>query len=158
MGGWTKLQLKDTSEENIAKHNQMLVSAGVIKKYRFYSEEDVLNEFVYFKRGEGAFPENQFPKDKIKSFNDFKKHWNTKALGEVFCPPFGSLTFDCYYSRTSKRAMCNMKNYIINALLLPENFMNTPFSYAEGSWSTFLERCGASKLNLALINEKIKEK
>lgn len=158
MGGFTKLQLKDTSEENIAKHNQMLASAGVIKKYRFYSEEDVKLEFECFKRGEGAFPEHQFPKDKIKSFKDFKKYWNPKALGEVFCPEFGSLTFDCYYSRTSKRAMRNIKNYIVNTLLLPENFMKTPFSHSEGSWSTFLERCGASKLNLKLIKEKIQEK
>lgn len=158
MGGFTKLKLKDTSEENIAKHNQMLRGAKVINKYRFYSEEDVLNEYVYFKRGEGAFPEYQFPKDKIKSFKDFKKYWNPKALGEVFCPEFGSLTFDCYYSRTSKRAMKHIKNYIVNAILTPENAFKTPFDYAEGSWSTFLERCGASKIDLKLIKEKIEEK
>lgn len=158
MGGFTQLKLKDTSEENIAKHNQMLADAGVIKKYRFYSENDVKEEYEYFVRGEGAFSERQFPKDKIKNYRDFKKYWNTRALGEIFCPPFGTLQFDCYYGRTSKRAMRNMKNYIINALLLPENFMDSPFSHAEGSWSTFLERCGASKLNLELINEKIKEK
>lgn len=158
MGGFTQLRLKDTSEENIAKHNKMLEAAGVRKEIRFYSENDVKLEYDYFKRGEGAFPENQFPKDKIKSYSDFKKYWNPKALGEIFCPPFGTLQFDCYFGRTSKRAMRNMKNYIVAALLAPENFMNSPFSEATGSWTTFLERCGASKLDLQLIEDKIKER
>ncbi len=157
MGGFTTLKLKDTSEENIAKHNKMLEAAGVRKSIRFYSKENVKEEYKYFKRGEGVFPENQFPKDKIKTFSDFKKYWNTNALGETFCPPFGTLRFDCYFSRTSKRAMKNIKNYIINALLTPENFMKSPFNKATGSWTTFLERCGATKLDLQMINEKIKE-
>lgn len=158
MGGFTQLKLKDTSEENIAKHNKMLAGAKVISKYRFYSENDVKEEYEYFIRGEGAFSERQFPKDKIKSYRDFKKYWNPKALGEVFCPEFGTLQFDCYFGRTSARALKHIKNYVVDALLAPENFMNSPFSHAEGSWSTFLERCGASKLNLELINKYIKEK
>lgn len=158
MGGFTQLKLKDTSEENIEKHNKMLDALKVRKEIRFYSENDIKKEYEYFVRGEGAFPENQFPKDKIKSFKDFKKYWNPKALGEIFCPTNGTLQFDCYFGRTSKRAMKGIKDYIITALLLPENFMNTPFDKATGSWTAFLERCSASKLNLELINEKIKER
>ena len=80
-------------------------------------------------------------------------------MGEVFVPKFGSLTFDCYFGRTSKNAMKCLKNYIVDTLLLPEYSMeNSPFKYADGSWTTFLERCSASKLNLELINEKIIEK
>lgn len=158
MGGFTQLKLKDTSEENIAKHNKMLDAAKVRKGIRFYSEDNVKKEYEAFVKGEGAFPENQFPKDKIKSYRDFKRYWNPKAIGEVFCPPFGALQFDCYFSRTSKRAMKNIKNYIVNAIMSQENIFDTPFDYADGSWTTFLERCSASKLDLELINKKIKVK
>jgi len=158
MGGFTQLKLKDTSEENIEKHNKILDDLKVRKCFRFYSESDVKKEYEAFIKGEGAFAEHLFPKDKIKSYNDFKKYWNPKALGEIFCPPAGTIQFDCYFGRTSKRAMKGIKDYIINALLLPENFMTTPFEGASGSWTTFLERCSASKLNLELINERIKEK
>jgi len=158
MGGFTQLKLKDNSEENIAKHNKMLDDAKVKKSFRFYSKNNVKEEYKAFVEGRGAFPENQFPKDKIKSYSDFKKYWNPKALGEVFCPEFGTLQFDCYFGRTSQNAMKNLKNYIINALLLPEYSGKTPFDWASGSWTTFLERCSASKLNLELINEKIKER
>lgn len=157
MGGFTQLKLKDTSEENIAKHNKMLDDAGVAKKYRFYSEDDVKKEYEYFVKDDGVFPEHRFPKDKIKSYKDFKKYWNPEALGEVFCPPFGTLQFDCYFGRTSKRAMKAIKNYIVNALIA-EGVGKTPFESASGSWTTFLERCSASKLNLELINEKIKSR
>lgn len=158
MGGFTQLKLKDTSKENIAKHNKMLDVAKVRKAIRFYSEDDVKLEYDCFVRGVGTFPENQFPKDKIKSYNDFTKYWNPKTLGEVFCPPFGTLQFDCYFGRTTNNTMKCIKNYIIDTLLLFENSGKTPFDCAEGSWSTFLERCSASKLNLELINERIKER
>ncbi len=158
MGGFTQLKLKDTSTENIAKHNKMLGEAKVRKGIRFYSEDDVKLEYEYFKKNDGYFPENQFPKDKIKSYKDFTKYWSTEALGAMFCPPFGTLTFDCYFNRTSNNAMKCIKDYIINALLLQEYFMNTPFEYASGSWSTYLERCSASKLDLEMMKEKISEK
>lgn len=158
MGGFTTLKLKDTSKENIDKHNQMLKDAKVRKALRFYSEDDVRFEYQAFINFEGAFPNDQFPREKIKSYEDFTKYWNTEALGECFCPEFGTLIFDCYYGRTSKNAMKCLKDYIINALLLVENTGKTPFECANGSWSTFLERCGASKLDLELINEKIIDK
>lgn len=158
MGGFTKIVLKDKSIENIRKHNELLAKAKVRKEIRFYSEDDVKLEYEAFLKGEGAFPEHSFPKDKIKSYKDFTNYWSTEALGEVFVPKFGSLTFDCYFGRTSNNAMKCLKNYIIDTLLLREYSMDSPFEYADGSWTTFLERCSASKLNLELINEKIIEK
>ena len=154
MGGFTKLMLRDTSIENIRKHNELLAKAKVRKEIRFYSEDDVKLEYEYFKKGDGYFPDDQFPKDKIKSYKDFTKYWNTEAMGEVFVPKFGTLTFDCYFGRTSKNAMKCIKNYIVDALLSDDS----PFEYAGGSWSTFLERCSASKLDLELINDKIIER
>lgn len=154
MGGFTKIQLKDTSAENIAKHNKMLEAAKVRKSIRFYSEDDVKFEYDGFVAGTGHFPEHLFPKDKINSYEDFTKYWSTEALGEIFVPPFGCLTFDCYFGRTSNNAMKCIKNYIIDALL-EEPFGEQVFAEVGGSWSTFLERCSASKLALELINEKI---
>lgn len=158
MGGFTTLRLKDTSKKNIDKHNQMLKDAKVRKDLRFYSEDDVKFEYKAFINYEGEFPSHLFPREKIKNYQDFTKYWSTEALGEVFCPKFGTLKFDCYFGRTSNNAMKCLKNYIINALLLIENTGKSPFEYADGSWSTYLERCGASKLNLELINERIIEK
>ena len=158
MGGFTTLKLKDCSEENIKKHNELLRKHKVRKSISFYSESDIELEYLVFKDGKGHFPNHLFPADKIKTYRDFKKYWNPKALGEVFCPNNGTLVFDCYFGRTSDNAMRCLKNYIIDALLLSEYFLNTPFEYASGSWSTYLERCSASKLGLELIREKIKEK
>ena len=155
MGGFTQLFLKDISAENIKKHNKMLDDAKVKKGIRFYSEDDVKLEYEYFKKEDGYFPNDQFPRDKINSYEDFTKYWSTEALGSVFCPEFGSLSFDCYFGRTSNNAMKCIKDYIVEAILLEEYFMNTPFKKASGSWTTFLERCSASKLNLELINEKV---
>ena len=158
MGGFTTLKLNDTSTDNIAKHNKMLDDAKVRKGIRFYSEDDVKLEYKYFLKNDGVFSDNQFPRDKINSYEDFTKYWSTEALGEVFCPEFGMLKFDCYFGRTSDNAMKCLKNYIVDAILLPEYFMNTPFAYASGSWSTYLERCSASKLIIELITEKVKER
>ena len=158
MGGFTQLKLKDTSTENIAKHNKMLGEAKVRKGIRFYSEDDVRLEWEAYENNEGHFPLEQFPRTKIYSFETFKQYWNTEALGAVFCPPFGTLTFDCYFGRTSNNAMKCIKDYIISALLLQEYFMKSPFEYASGSWSTYLERCSASKLDLEMMKEKISEK
>ena len=51
-----------------------------------------------------------------------------------------------------------IKNYIVDALLSDKSWFTSPFEYADGSWSTFLERCSASKLDLELINDKIIER
>ena len=158
MGGFTKLVLKDKSIENIRKHNELLSKAKVRKGIRFYSEDDVRLEYDAFLNNQGVFPEHSFPKDKIKTYNDFTKYWSSEALGEVFVPKFGTLTFDCYFGRTSDNAMKCLKNYIVDTLLLNEYFLDSPFEYASGSWSTYLERCSASKLDLELINEKIEDK
>jgi len=158
MGGFTKLVLKDKSIENIRKHNELLSKAKVRKSIRFYSEDDVRLEYEAFLKNDGVFPEYQFPKDKINSYEDFTKYWSTEALGEIFVPKFGMLTFDCYFGRTSNNAMKCLKNYIVDAFLLSEYFLDSPFEYAGGSWSTYLERCSASKLDLQLINEKIIER
>ena len=158
MGGFTKLMLKDTSIENIRKHNELLAKAKVRKEIRFYSEDDVKLEYEYFKKGDGYFPDDQFPKDKINSYEDFTKYWSTEALGEVFVPEFGSLTFDCYFGRTSNNAMKCIKNYIVDTLVNADDWFSPVFDYASGSWSTFLERCSASKFDVFYINEKIREK
>ena len=155
MGGFTQIHLKDKSEENIAKHNKFLDDAKVKKTIRFYSESDVREEYKYFLANDGHFPESRFPKDKINSYEDFTKYWSTDALGSVFCPEFGSLSFDCYFGRTSDNAMRCIKNYIVDTLLKPEYMFDSPFESTNGSWSTFLERCSISKLNLELIKEKI---
>jgi len=157
MGGMVKLYLKDTSIENIKKHNDLLRKCKVKKSINFYSEEEVLFEYQSFMKGVGHFPEHLFPSDKIKTFEDFKRYWNTESLGEVFCPKFGSLLFDCYFGRTSDNAMKCIKNYIVQAII--DNFpYGSPFKEAGGSWDTFLERCSASKLKLELINENVKYK
>lgn len=156
MGGFTTIQLKDTSPENIAFHNRLLDEAKVRKDIRFYSEDDVKLEYEAFVNGDGIFPDYHFPKDKIKSYEDFTKYWSTEALGEAFCPRFGMLTFDCYFGRTSDNAMKCIKNYIVEVLLHEKYFFEpVPFSKLGGSFSTFLERCSASKLNLELIDEKL---
>jgi hypothetical protein len=144
MGGFTKFQLKDTSEENIAKHNAKLREFGVAKKYRFYSLEDVRIEYEYFKLEDGNWPEEFFPKDKIKSFKDFQKYWNPKALGEVFVAPIGALIFDCYFGRTSKNAMRGIGKYLaVN---------HRDIELATGSYDTFFER-GMTRLERQIMKE-----
>jgi len=148
MGGFTVVYLKDRSEANIAKHNKLLAEYNVPKKYRFYSLDDVIFEYESFKANKGVFPPEQFPKDKIKSLDDFQRYWNPRALGEVFAPFTGSLSFDCYFGRTSKRAMRNIGKYIAD---------NWRDIYAvSGSFDTFMER-GMTKLERQLITEKISE-
>jgi hypothetical protein len=144
MGGFTNFKLKDVSEMNIMKHNAKLRVFKVPEKYRFYSVSDVLLQYEYFKIGDGAWPEAQFPKDKINSFEDFKKYWNPKALGVVFVPHFGQLTFDCYFGRTSKRAMRGIAKY------LAENHRD--IESAGGSYETFFER-GMTKLERQIMKE-----
>lgn len=137
MGGFTKIRLSDISQENIDKHNQMLKDLKAPKWCRFYSEKDVKFEYEGFVNGEGEFPEHLFPRDKINSYEDFKRYWSPEALGEVFVPKFGTLTFDCYFGRTSKRAMNIIGKYLV------ENCMDV--EEVGGSYSTFVERSGLSK-------------
>lgn len=137
MGGFTLIRLKNCSNENIKEQNKKLAECKVAKRYRFYSEDDVKLEYEYYKKGDGNFPEHLFPKDKINSYTDFKKYWSSEALGEVFVPNFGTLTFDCYFGRTSKRAMHNIAMYLrLNYSQIKET---------NGSYSTFVERCGYSE-------------
>lgn len=132
MGGFTSIHLKDTSEKNIAIQNAKLLEFGVPTKYHFYSMNDVRFEYATFLEGKGYFPDHQFPKYKINSFEDFKKYWNTKAIGETFCPNFGSLTLDVYYGRTSERATRLIGKYVIH------NYME--IGKVDGSFTTFMER------------------
>lgn len=144
MGGFTSIRLKDTSAKNIRKQNEVLKSYGVAKQYRFYSEDDIKFEYDGFVKGLGYFPEHQFPKDKIKSYKDFKKYWNPKAIGETFCPKKGALTFDCYYGRTSQRALRNIGKYVAdNHNLIGE---------VSGSFSTFIER-GMTRIERLIIKD-----
>ena len=144
MGGFTQVYLKDTSRTNIDRHNALLRLYKVPLKYHYYSEADVIFEYEAFKMNAGAFPEHSFPKDKIKSLEDFKKYWSPEALGDVFCPPEGVLQFDCYFGRTSRNSMRNMGRYIA------DNFKD--IKKTSGSFSTFMER-GMTKLEQQLMIE-----
>ncbi len=148
MGGFTSISLKDKSIRNIFTHNAKLRVAKVPKEYRFISEEDTIIEYEYFKAGEGVFPEDQFPKDKIYSLEDFKKYWSTEALGECFCAPIGALTFDCYFGRTSNRALRKLGKYVA------ENI--DAFEEIEGSFSTFMEKGMTEKERKIVENSGIK--
>jgi hypothetical protein len=112
MGGLTKIHLKDPSKENIKFVNDILTGMKLAKSFRFYSEADVELEYKCFVDGEGTFPDDQFPKNQIKSYDDFKNYWSTEALGEVFVPKFGCLSFDCYFGRTSQTAMNLIANFL----------------------------------------------
>jgi len=147
MGGFTQIKLKDTSNKNIKHQNSLLREYGVKKSLTFYSIDDVKFEYESFTKGLGTFPNHMFPKDKINSFNDFKKYWNSEALGEVFCPKFGSLVFDCYFGRTSKNAMRKLGKY------LAANHQH--IKQAEGSFTTFMER-GMTKIERnTIINSEV---
>jgi hypothetical protein len=144
MGGFTKIYLRDNSRENVSTQNARLELMGVPKQYRFYSEDDVILEYESFRIGDGTFPDDQFPREKIKTLEDFKEFWNPKALGEVFAPYIGCLSFDCYFGRTSKRAMRLIGKYLV------EN--HDQIDTTGGSFSTFMER-GMTKLERQIIEE-----
>jgi hypothetical protein len=144
MGGFTTIQLKDISQGNIDTQNALLKECGVCKKYRFYSEKNVKEEYGYYLKGDGVYQEHLFPKDKINSYDDFKKYWNTESVGEVFVPKFGSLQLDCYYGRTSKRAMRGIGRYLG---LNPKQIKKV-----NGSFSTFVER-GMTKIERQIMFE-----
>lgn len=144
MGGFTQVFLRDKSRTNIDRHNALLKLYKIPEKYRYYSEADVIFEYEAFKMGLGAFSERQFPKDKIKSLNDFKQYWSPSALGETFCPHFGTLQFDCYFGRTSKHAMRNIGKY------LADHYRD--IEKTSGSFDTFAER-GMTKLEQQILKE-----
>jgi hypothetical protein len=133
MGGFTTIRLKDNSQANIDLHNQKLREFKLAKKYYFYSIKNIKIEYEGFVKGEGVYPDHLFPKDKINSFKDFRKYWSTKAIGESFCPPFGVLRCDVYYSRMSER----------NKRALGRYFMANIDAIKEvnGSSTAFFERC-----------------
>ncbi len=132
MGGYTELRLKNCSRDNIDVHNARLELARVPKQYRFYSKAEVIFEYESFKVGKGVFPEHLFPKDKINSFEDFKKYWSGKHLGANFCPPFGTLRFDCYFGRTPHKVMRKLGKYLLKNI--------SEFKKAEGSFESFMEK------------------
>ena len=146
MGGFTKIQLLDTSQENIDKQNERLREYGLRKSLKFYSEKDIRKEWEFYQKDDPEarkkyYPEHLFPQN-ISSFEEFKKYWSTSHLGEVFVPPIGALTFDCYFGRTSKRAMHAIAHWIIW-------HGETEGIRTSGSYSTFVERSGyKAKTNL----------
>lgn len=138
MGGFTKIQLRDCSQKNIDKCNEELRAQGLRKDIKFYSEEDTRKEWQFYRSKQYAeraeyYPPHLFPQD-IKSYEEFKKYWSTRALGEVFVPPIGALTFDCYFGRTSKTAMHALARWLLLSL--------DDIKEVSGSYSTFVERCG----------------
>jgi len=144
MGGFTQIKLIDCSPENIEQQNAKLAAYRVPRKYRFQDlEKEQAEEYKWFVKGKGAFPEHLFPKDKIHSLKDFRKYWNPRALGEVFAPPSGTLQFDCYFGRTSKNAMRAIGRYVAANL--------DQFKVFDGSFSTFMER-GMTKEERALVD------
>ena len=144
MGGFTQVYLKDCSRRNIDKQNALLSLYKVPKQYHFYSEADVIMEYEAFKMRIGTWNDDLFPKDKINSFDDFTKYWNPKALGEVFAPYEGTLQFDCYFGRTSKRAMRNIGKYLADNV--------REIQKTRGSFSTFMER-GMTKLEQQIMKD-----
>lgn len=144
MGGFTVIYLKKRDAETIASLNTKLAECGVAKKYRFYSEDNILLEYNAFLAKKGVFPEYQFPRDKIKSLTDFKQYWSPKAIGEIFIPYVGSLVFDCYFGRTSKRAMRNLSKFL--------TINHREILGVRGSFDTFMER-GMTKADQKFINE-----
>jgi len=149
MSGFTTIKLKDCSAENIEKQNNVLINCGVPKKYHFYSENDMYDEYIYFTTHKEQYKNFiKFP-EKIKTYNQFKLVWNTKKLTDFIVPEYGMLTFDCYFNRTSKRAMHNLAKYLLNNLDEIESI--------NGSFSTFIEKCGYGDKNqkkLLLLTKK----
>ena len=150
MGGFTSVLLKDGSDKNITEQNKKLRVLGIPRKYKFYNlKKEQKIEYSFFKKGEGSFLDHLFPKDKIKTLEDFKKYWNTESLGEAFCPQNGMLTFDCYFNRTPDDVMFAIGTYIA------ENI--DQIKEVEGSFSTFIERGMTEKQREIVKNSDIEE-
>ena len=153
MGGFTEIFLRDKSIENIRKQNARLKAIGVSKMY-FYSDDNIQKEWEAFKKNEGVFPEHLFPREKIKTFDDFKRYWSPKALGSCFVPYNGSLTFDCYFGRTSKRQMKLLRKYLMDYDFETSRFNIDLIENVSGSFSTFVERGGFTKLDQQMLKDR----
>ncbi len=147
MGGWTEIRLRDKSERNIERLNALLDRAKIAKKFRFYSIKDVEFEYSSFVAGKGVFPEDMFPRHLINSFKDFREYWNPKKQ-PLWCRPFGSLTLDCYYGRTSERAMFGIGKFIIDNL--------DEIEEASGEFGTYIERGMTPRQQEKVKNSHIK--
>jgi len=137
MGGFTSIQLQDTSQEHIDQQNAELDALGVAKRYRFYSEKNIRKEWEHYQNDGPAARKkyySQFPQD-ITSYETFKLWWSPKRWGTCFIPEVGMLTFDCYFGRTSKRAMHGIARFLLYTL-------DGEIKETSGSYSTFVERCG----------------
>ena len=133
MGGFTQIILKNCSSENVAKQNELLKKYRIPKQYRFQDlAKDQEEEYKWFVRGKGEFPDHLFPKEKIKSLEDFRKFWSPDALGEVFVPSQGRLNFDCYFGRTPDKVMKALGKFITDNI--------KEIECTEGSFTTFMER------------------
>ncbi len=138
MGGFTKIMLRDTSEENVRAQNKKLDDLGLRKDIRFYTAQQIEEEWIFYvscipTTRKFYYPEHIIPQD-ISSFDEFKKYWNPAHCGEEFVRPVGMLTFDCYFNRTSKKAMHLIARYLLeNGIQIKE---------VGGSYTTFVERCG----------------
>lgn len=138
MGGFTKIKLEDTSEISIRSNNSELAGLGVPKKYRFYSELNVRKEFEYFKRGEGNFPKYIF--EGISTYQAFKRKWLEWTDYSI-----GALHFDCYYGRTSQRAMRLIGKFVYRN--------QQSIKSVSGSFDTFIER-GMTEKEIKNLNIK----
>lgn len=148
MGGFTKIVLKDNSEDAIIAANCLLDLHKVSKKYRFYSRHDTKQEYQHFLNNNGHYPAHMFPRNKINLYTDFLKYWNPANCGECFVPHFGTLAFDCYFSRTPKIQMKRIANFLLENMTLIEK--------VGGSYETFVERCGKRQhFKKELMNIKI---
>ena len=146
MGGFTKIQLEHCDQENIDLQNEKLDKLKLHKGIRFYSEKDIEMEYDFYlndEKREEYFPPHLFPYDEIKSYEDFRKIWT--GMGEAIVPPIGSLTFDCYFDRTSKSAMYKIAQYLYNNM--------GQISEVSGSFSTFIERSGISQKRKYALHE-----
>ena len=94
MGGFTSIQLQDTSQEHIDEQNAELDALGVAKRYRFYSEKNIRKEWEHYQNDGPAARKkyySQFPQD-ITSYETFKLWWSPKRWGTCFIPEVGMLT------------------------------------------------------------------
>lgn len=140
MGGFTTIYLKDNGQENIDLQNKRLDDLGLKQNIRFYSQNDTLLEYEFWRDNPEKHSTNyqpSFPHNKIKTYEDFKRIWSAEYYGEVFIPYIGSLSIDCYFSRSSKRTMSILARYIY--------LYASELKGYSGSFDTFLERGASGK-------------
>jgi len=140
MGGFTTITLKDDSLINIISQNAKLELAGLRKGKRFYSEIDIILEYEAYKIGDGVFPEDRGFVYGL-TLDEFKPFWSSYNCWDKV----GQLSFDCYFGRTSNRAMRMLGKY------LGENA--DQIKSVSGSFSTFAER-GMTELERTIMFER----